>query len=97
MVNAHRYLATLHRDNGGDSKKAAFHQQEAARIIRSRPRARTAKTDRTEKLFEPPGNLQARRAVEDSFCANDPIPSQTRRDQERLSSSLLGFRVSEPP
>ncbi|HEV3148351.1 MAG TPA: hypothetical protein VGZ24_06850 [Chthoniobacterales bacterium] len=28
MVNARRYLATLH----GDSEKAAFHQHEAARI-----------------------------------------------------------------
>lgn len=54
MVNAHRYLATLHRDNGGDSEKAAFHQQEAAKIIRGRPRARTAKADRTEKLFDLP-------------------------------------------
>ena len=54
MVNAHRYLATLHRDNGGDSEKAAFHQQEAAKIIRSRPRARIAKADRTEKLFDLP-------------------------------------------
>jgi tetratricopeptide (TPR) repeat protein len=42
MVNAHRYLAALHRDNGGDSEKAAFHQQEAAKIIRSRPRARNS-------------------------------------------------------
>jgi hypothetical protein len=32
MVNARRCLATLHRDNGGDSEKAAFHQHEAARI-----------------------------------------------------------------
>jgi len=31
MVNAHRYLATLHRDNGGDSKKAAFHQPESGK------------------------------------------------------------------
>jgi len=54
MVNAHRYLATLHRDNGGDSEKAAFHRQEAAKIIRNRPRARTAKADRTNKLFDLP-------------------------------------------
>jgi tetratricopeptide (TPR) repeat protein len=54
MVNAHRYLATLHRDNKGDSEKAAFHQQEAAKIIRSRPRARTAKADRADKLFDLP-------------------------------------------
>ncbi len=54
MVNAHRYLATLHRNNGGDSKKAAFHRQEAARIIRSRPRTRRAPTNRSEKLFNLP-------------------------------------------
>ena len=54
MVNAHRYLATLHRDNGGDSEKAAFHRQQAAKIIRSRPRARTAKAERTEKPFDLP-------------------------------------------
>jgi len=54
MVNAHRYLATLHRDNGGDSDTATFHQQEAAKIIRSRPRARTAKAERTEKPFDLP-------------------------------------------
>jgi len=54
MVNAHRYLATLHRDNGGDSDIATFHQQEAAKIIRKRPRARTAKAERTEKPFDLP-------------------------------------------
>jgi hypothetical protein len=54
MVNAHRYLATLHRDNGGDGEKAAFRQQEGAKIIRSRPRARTAKTDRTDNLLDLP-------------------------------------------
>ena len=54
MVNAHRYLATLHRNNGGDPDKAAFHQREAANIIRSQPRAKTARIDRTEKLFDFP-------------------------------------------
>jgi predicted AlkP superfamily phosphohydrolase/phosphomutase/tetratricopeptide (TPR) repeat protein len=54
MVNAHRYLATLHRDNGGDGERAAFHQQEAAKIIRNWPRARSARTDRAEKLFDLP-------------------------------------------
>ena len=39
---------------GNSSEKAAFYQQEAAKIIRSRPRARTAKADRTEKLFDLP-------------------------------------------
>lgn len=54
MVNAHRYLATLHRNNGGDRDKAIFHRQEAEKIIRSRPRAKAMTTDRSEKLFDLP-------------------------------------------
>lgn len=54
MINAHRYLAMLHRNNGGDSEKAAFHRQEAAKIFRSRPRAKQATSDRTEKLSDLP-------------------------------------------
>ncbi len=54
MVNAHRYLTTLHRNNGGDLKKAAFHRQEAEKILRSRPRAKTGATNRSEKLFDLP-------------------------------------------
>jgi predicted AlkP superfamily phosphohydrolase/phosphomutase/tetratricopeptide (TPR) repeat protein len=54
MANAHRYLATLHRNNGGDPEKATFHRREAERIIRSRPRVKEAKTDRSEKLFDLP-------------------------------------------
>ena len=54
MVNAHRYLATLHRNNGGDPEKATLHRQEAEKIIRSRPRAKKATTDRIEKLFDLP-------------------------------------------
>jgi predicted AlkP superfamily phosphohydrolase/phosphomutase/tetratricopeptide (TPR) repeat protein len=54
MVNAHRYLAALHRNNGGNREKAAFHQREAARILRSRPRTRKATAERAEKLFDLP-------------------------------------------
>ncbi len=54
MVNAHRYLAMLRRNNAGEVKKAAFHRQEAGKIIRNRPRAKQAATDRSEKLFELP-------------------------------------------
>ena len=53
MVNAHRYLATLHRSNGSP-EKAAFHQQEVAKIVRSRPEVKTLKTDRRDKLFDLP-------------------------------------------
>ena len=53
MVNAHRYLATLHRSNGSP-EKAAFHQEEVAKIVRSRPEVKTLKTDRSDKLFDLP-------------------------------------------
>ena len=54
MHNAHRYLAILHRTNGGDLKKAAFHRAEAAKLLRNRPRSKTKVDDRTEKLFDLP-------------------------------------------
>jgi hypothetical protein len=54
MVNAHRYLSLLHRSNGGDRQKAAFHRQEAERILRSRPRSHRLKNDRGEQLFDLP-------------------------------------------
>jgi tetratricopeptide (TPR) repeat protein len=54
MVNAHRYLATLHANNGGDQSKAASHRQEAEKIIRGRPSAKRVVNDRSEKLFDLP-------------------------------------------
>jgi hypothetical protein len=54
MANAHRYLATLYRNNGGDHEKAMFHRREAEKISRSRPRAKRTTTDRSEKLFDLP-------------------------------------------
>jgi predicted AlkP superfamily phosphohydrolase/phosphomutase/tetratricopeptide (TPR) repeat protein len=54
MVNAHRYLAILYRNNGGDSAKALFHREEAQRVIRSRPRAKLRTSGRAEKLFDLP-------------------------------------------
>ncbi len=54
MVNAHRYLAMLHRNNGGNAKKAAFHRAETARILRSQPRRKKSASDRAEKLFDLP-------------------------------------------
>ena len=53
MVNAHRYLATLHRSNGSQ-EKAALHQEEVAKIVRSRPEVKTLKADRSDKLFDLP-------------------------------------------
>ena len=54
MRNAHRYLATLHRMNGGDPEKAAFHRTEAAKIVRAQPRSKMVANNRSDKLFDFP-------------------------------------------
>jgi predicted AlkP superfamily phosphohydrolase/phosphomutase/predicted Zn-dependent protease len=54
MINAHRYLATLHANNGADESKAAFHRQEAQKITRGRRGAKRVVSDRSEKLFDLP-------------------------------------------
>ncbi len=54
MVNAHRYLATIHRAEGGDPEKAAFHRGEVARLTSRRGRRREADDPRREQLFDLP-------------------------------------------
>src|SRR5712691_4650685 len=54
MINAHRYLATIHRAEGGDPEKARFHREEVLRLGRGRTR-RTATPDaKREQLFDLP-------------------------------------------
>jgi hypothetical protein len=48
MVNAHRYLATLHRDNGGDSEKAAWRMRRRCGQSERLLRVGTNQTDRKE-------------------------------------------------
>jgi tetratricopeptide (TPR) repeat protein len=51
MVNAHRYLATINKSNGGNPEKAEFHRTEVIRLARRR-RGRSPSDDaRREKLF----------------------------------------------
>ncbi len=54
MVNAHRYLATIHRGNGGDSEKAEFHRNEVVRLTSRRGRRPSTTDDKRERLFELP-------------------------------------------
>ena len=54
MVNAHRYLATIHNNNGGDREKAKFHRSEVLRLTRSRGRRSTGADSKREKLFDLP-------------------------------------------
>jgi tetratricopeptide (TPR) repeat protein len=54
MLNAHRYLATLHRADGGDPDKAKHHRQEVVRIMRKRRGRGGAKDEKREKLFDLP-------------------------------------------
>ena len=54
MINAHRYLATINKSNGGNPKKAEFHRSEVIRLTRRRVRHSTGDDARREKLFDLP-------------------------------------------
>jgi predicted AlkP superfamily phosphohydrolase/phosphomutase/tetratricopeptide (TPR) repeat protein len=54
MVNAHRYLAMIHRRNGGDAEKARFHREELLRLSRRRDRPDVITDAKREKLFDLP-------------------------------------------
>jgi predicted AlkP superfamily phosphohydrolase/phosphomutase/tetratricopeptide (TPR) repeat protein len=54
MVNAHRYLALLHRQEGGDPEKARFYREELLRLSRARGRSRMPNESRREELFDLP-------------------------------------------
>ena len=54
MINAHRYLATINRSNGGNPEKAEFHRSEVIRLTRSRGRRSTDADSKREKLFDLP-------------------------------------------
>jgi tetratricopeptide (TPR) repeat protein len=54
MINAHRYLATIHKSEGGNREKAEFHRSEVFRLTRSRGRRSTNADSKREKLFDLP-------------------------------------------
>ena len=53
MINAHRYLATIDRTNGGNPEKAEFHRDEVIRLTRRR-RHSSGDDARRERLFDLP-------------------------------------------
>ena len=54
MINAHRYLATIDKSNGGNPEKAEFHRSEVIRLTRRRRRHSPGDDARREKLFDLP-------------------------------------------
>jgi hypothetical protein len=54
MVNAHRYLATIHKMEGGDLEKARFHRGEVLRLTQRRGRRVAADDPKRERLFDLP-------------------------------------------
>ncbi len=54
MVNAHRYLATIHRREGGDPEKARVHREELLRLSRGRTRRSATPDSKREQLFDLP-------------------------------------------
>ena len=54
MINAHRYLALIHRQEGGDPEKARFHREELLRLSRGRRRRNMPNEAKREQLFDLP-------------------------------------------
>ena len=54
MVNAHRYLATLHKMEGGDPERASFHRSEVLRLTQRRGRRAAADDSKRERFFDLP-------------------------------------------
>jgi predicted AlkP superfamily phosphohydrolase/phosphomutase/predicted Zn-dependent protease len=54
MVNAHRYLAMIHRREGGDPEKARFHRGEVLRLSQRRTRRGDTLDPKREQLFDLP-------------------------------------------
>ena len=54
MVNAHRYLATIHKKEGGDPEKARFHRSEVLRLSQRRSRRADTLDPKREQLFDLP-------------------------------------------
>ena len=54
MINAHRYLALIHRQKGGDAQKVRFHREELLRLIRARRRGAAPSDSKREQLFDLP-------------------------------------------
>ena len=91
MHNAHRYLATLHRANGGDRKKAAFHRAEAAKSfgLDHDPRRRST-TNRSEKLFDLPEIPKREERLEILLKERpDPKPPEKKSDKTFILVSGL--------
>src|SRR5882724_7431144 len=54
MINAHRYLATIHKSEGDNREKAEFHRSEVLRLTRSHGRPPAGADSKREKLFDLP-------------------------------------------
>jgi hypothetical protein len=54
MISAHRYLATIHKSEGGNRAKAEFHRSEVFRLTRRRGRRSADADSKREKLFDLP-------------------------------------------
>ncbi len=90
MHNAHRYLATLHRTNNGDPKKAAFHRTEAAKIVRAQPRSKTVANNRSDKLFDLPEIPKREERLELLLKERpDPKPPEKKSDKTFILVSGL--------
>jgi predicted AlkP superfamily phosphohydrolase/phosphomutase/tetratricopeptide (TPR) repeat protein len=77
MVNAHRYLSTIHKMEGGDPEKASFHRGEVLRLSQRRRRQPVTDDPRREQLFDLPEIPKRRERLETLLKERpDPKPEE---------------------
>ncbi len=85
LINAHRFLAALESEEGGDSAAAAFHRAEVQKFAQSRPLARSTVSDRSEKLFDLP-EIPPREKRGEILLRERPDP---KGDEERSGKTFI--------
>jgi len=86
MINAHRWLAALYRQELADPHRAEQHQEEARRLVSSRQQARGSRLDRMVTTFDlPPVPSAAERAE----MLDQQRPLRRAEDQERSGKTFV--------
>ncbi|MEP6810961.1 MAG: tetratricopeptide repeat protein, partial [Chthoniobacterales bacterium] len=89
LANAHRYLATLHR-NGGDPAKGEFHRREAMRIAQARRSQGDRAAERREKLFDLPVIPNQQERIE-TLLKERPDPKAPEEDSGKTFVLVSGL------
>ena len=90
MMNAHRYLATLHKAEGGDAEKAEHHRREAFRLSRRRAPLHKKADAKRDKLFDLPKIPHAEERLA-TLLKERPDPKPPREDSGKTFVLVSGL------